>query len=247
MSVQLDRHMPSVYLTPTGNAGKVLENLRKQLSDTPSFQALTGLSATESLSKIYYNGIDKEYRWSPGRPAILGMFVIHEDSLDDNDFIYECTTAGTTGATEPVFPETAGVTVADNDVIWTAREMFGDNYPNSVERYSRPYAIVSIEEIARPQNGVGGGGNSFETEGGGMLTLFADVPSEYNNSLHNSGTWLNNLTDSIAKDLDELSGRPGYLNITNFDRVDWGLNPVSENAEMGIYGAVAWKLDFMGR
>jgi hypothetical protein len=34
---------------------------------------------------------------------------------------FECTTAGSTGATEPTWPEEAGGTVTDGSVVWTAR------------------------------------------------------------------------------------------------------------------------------
>ena len=47
-------------------------------------------------------------------------------SLDDlvipatqNDLVYKCTTAGTSGGAEPTFPTTISNTVADNTVVWT--------------------------------------------------------------------------------------------------------------------------------
>jgi hypothetical protein len=38
-----------------------------------------------------------------------------------NGFHYECTTAGTTAATEPTWPTTVGATVANGTVVWTCR------------------------------------------------------------------------------------------------------------------------------
>lgn len=46
--------------------------------------------------------------WIVEPPAVLGFF-------------YEVTTAGKTGLTEPAWPQTAGSTVTDGTVVWTAR------------------------------------------------------------------------------------------------------------------------------
>lgn len=40
----------------------------------------------------------------------------------DNGWCYECTTAGTSGATQPVWPKIVNVTVQDGNVVWTCRE-----------------------------------------------------------------------------------------------------------------------------
>ncbi|HSF40311.1 MAG TPA: phage head-tail connector protein [Thermoanaerobaculia bacterium] len=37
-------------------------------------------------------------------------------------FLFECTTAGTTGASEPSWPDETGATVVDGSVAWTARD-----------------------------------------------------------------------------------------------------------------------------
>ncbi len=39
----------------------------------------------------------------------------------ENPLLFQCTTAGTTGASEPAWPTTAGLTVVDGSVTWTAR------------------------------------------------------------------------------------------------------------------------------
>jgi hypothetical protein len=57
--------------------------------------------------------------WTATAAKALNAFVRPTTS---NSFRYECTTAGTTGATEPVWPVTAGLTVTDGTVIWTCRD-----------------------------------------------------------------------------------------------------------------------------
>ena len=43
-----------------------------------------------------------------------------QPTTPNNNFTYRCTTAGTSGGSEPTFPTTAGGTVNDNTVVWTA-------------------------------------------------------------------------------------------------------------------------------
>ncbi len=38
-----------------------------------------------------------------------------------NGFAYECTTPGTSGSVEPIWPRTLGSTCADGSVVWTCR------------------------------------------------------------------------------------------------------------------------------
>ena len=59
-----------------------------------------------------------EYRWSPSTAYDSGDYV--RPSVG-NGFEYECTTAGQTNATEPSWPTTAGSTVTNGSVVWTAR------------------------------------------------------------------------------------------------------------------------------
>jgi hypothetical protein len=55
--------------------------------------------------------------WRAGASYTAG-FVVEPDVLL---FAYEATTAGVSGTTEPVWPTTAGATVTDGTVVWTAR------------------------------------------------------------------------------------------------------------------------------
>ena len=58
--------------------------------------------------------------WAASTAKVLGDVVVPTAGLE-NGFRYECTTAGTTGASAPTWPTTEGATVADNTVVWTCR------------------------------------------------------------------------------------------------------------------------------
>jgi len=57
--------------------------------------------------------------WTAAAVKTVGAFVKPTVS---NNYRYECTTAGTTAATEPVWPTEAGITVTDGTVVWTCRD-----------------------------------------------------------------------------------------------------------------------------
>ncbi len=56
--------------------------------------------------------------WVAATAYVLLDYV--QPATPNNNFTYRCTTAGTSGGSEPTFPTTAGGTVNDNGVVWTA-------------------------------------------------------------------------------------------------------------------------------
>ena len=56
--------------------------------------------------------------WTPATTYTLGKFTEPQSVLA---FMYEATTAGTSGSVEPTWPQTANATVTDGTVVWTAR------------------------------------------------------------------------------------------------------------------------------
>ncbi len=56
--------------------------------------------------------------WVAATAYVLLDYV--QPTSPNNNFTYRCTTAGTSGGSEPTFPTTAGGTVNDNGVVWTA-------------------------------------------------------------------------------------------------------------------------------
>lgn len=58
--------------------------------------------------------------WAASTVYVLGDKRLPAIGLE-NGFIYECTTAGTSGGSAPTWPIVEGATVADNTVTWTTR------------------------------------------------------------------------------------------------------------------------------
>jgi hypothetical protein len=58
------------------------------------------------------------FKWTAGTAVSVGE-VVSPTSVAGNGHLYRCTTAGTTGAVEPVWPLTDSSTINDNGVIWT--------------------------------------------------------------------------------------------------------------------------------
>lgn len=76
----------------------------------------------ENLSFTYYAGFllpDQVSDWAANTAKSVGSWVRPTSS---SLYRYECTTAGTTGATIPTFSSTIGGTVTDGTCIWTARQ-----------------------------------------------------------------------------------------------------------------------------
>lgn len=54
--------------------------------------------------------------WAPSEAQAVGDLVVPSTL---NGYLYRCTTAGTTGTTEPSWPTTVGNTVSDGTAVWT--------------------------------------------------------------------------------------------------------------------------------
>lgn len=79
------------------------------------------LATSEDMSWLNTSGVLELKAWAPiawtaSAPRSLGALTRPTTA---NGRTYRCTTAGTTGATEPTWPTTYGATVADGTVVWT--------------------------------------------------------------------------------------------------------------------------------
>jgi len=64
------------------------------------------------------DGDDTAPAWAPNTAYSLGDKIT---PTTKNGNVYECTTAGTSGSTEPTWPTSEGDTVTDGTVVWTCR------------------------------------------------------------------------------------------------------------------------------
>lgn len=70
-----------------------------------------------------------------------------------NGRMYKCTTAGTTGASEPTWPTTSGATVADGTAVWTEMtpDLMAGTAPEPGGNYSRVAVTSSLANFAGTQ------------------------------------------------------------------------------------------------
>jgi len=100
----------------------VIEQKAKAVQHEFENAFLNGTGASDQPSGLYT--ILKGTAWAASTVKALEDFVVPSAGLE-NGFRYECTTAGTTGSSEPTWPIVEGATVADNTVTWTCR--YGGN------------------------------------------------------------------------------------------------------------------------
>lgn len=90
--------------------------------DAANAQLGVGTSTTaEAAAQTSLMVVRDQIAWAASTALTLGVFRRPVTVGDAHEFIYEVTTAGTTAATEPVWPVTDGATVTDGTVVWTAR------------------------------------------------------------------------------------------------------------------------------
>lgn len=66
-----------------------------------------------AVTLLHFNVLE----WAEG-DYLVGQFIA---PTTPNGYVYECTTSGTSGGTEPSWPTTPGNTVNDGTVVWTCR------------------------------------------------------------------------------------------------------------------------------
>lgn len=82
-------------------------------------------------------------KWKASQAHALGDFVRPTAADTENTLFFECTTAGTSAATEPVWPTAPGATQKDGTAVWTCRDAAScASFEGLAFRYSDPAKIA---------------------------------------------------------------------------------------------------------
>jgi hypothetical protein len=158
--------MAGVYLDPAGGRG--------------DFAQLRDLAIYHGSYNVDPSGL-RPLKWAPSTAVTLGQFRV-PSVVTGAGYALECTTAGTTGASEPAWPvgpalafPTAGTTYSDGTAVWTLRYVHG-------LKIRAPYVRVENVQIAGfPSNGVDlVASYSGSPATYGSLSYFGHIRSHYN-------------------------------------------------------------------
>ncbi len=78
---------------------------------------------------IFFGNSQQPAAWQTAHGYVVGDLVVPRTSAPAHHFVFQCTTAGTSAGSDPVFtgPGYDGDTVTDGGVVWTARDINGIN------------------------------------------------------------------------------------------------------------------------
>jgi len=91
--------------------------------DNANAQTGVGDSTTaEVATQTSLQAVLDKTAWAASTAYAVGNYVRPTSVGEGSLFVYECTTAGTSGTAEPTWPTTDGATVTDNTAVWTTRQ-----------------------------------------------------------------------------------------------------------------------------
>lgn len=118
-------------------------------------------ATSPNLVDTYYAGYllpDQVSTWAAATAYTAGKFVRPSSTSSPSLFRFECTTAGTSGAIEPVWPTTLSGTVLDGTAVWTARTV--QELPAVVSSWCYAEVLRALSSLSRPY-----GQTSYGVEG----------------------------------------------------------------------------------
>ena len=107
-----------------------------------------GLAVCTAQPTSYFQAINPD-AWSAEAAYLLDDAV--RPTVTRNGFTYVCTTAGTSGTSEPVWPVTVGDTVTDGTVVWTC---FACLCVGNVSLTGSDFVKVDSELTVMPKTGI---------------------------------------------------------------------------------------------
>jgi len=183
--------------------------------------------------------------WQASTTYAAGDFVVPTTL---NGFTYECTTGGTSGTTEPIWPTTIGQTVTDGSVVWTCQAGYpqtdgdtvtintGHTVTYNVDDTTTQLGTVTIYGLLEFDDtgarGIRFGNNTgFSIQNGGELRIGTSAAPFTNNCviLHDTLTADNGQDIIVIVDGGRLTiyGDPAYLG--GVDETTLADNPENTN------------------
>lgn len=131
---------------------------------------------------IWYCGSEKYTAvtaWAASTAYSVGDIRRPTAAAVGNERVFRCTTAGTSGASEPTWVNTKGATTNDNTVVWT--EITGDATYNSPTNFAAPHARMrqAAAWMAAGDSLYVSSGHAA-TEGAQVVTNFPGTPASPN-------------------------------------------------------------------
>lgn len=115
-------------------------------------------ASSPNLVDTYYAGYllpDQVSTWAASTAYTAGKFARPSSTSSPSLFRFECTTAGTSGSTEPTWPSVLAGTVLDGTTIWTARAV--QELPAVVSSWCYAEVLRALSSLSRPYGQTGYG------------------------------------------------------------------------------------------